>query len=58
MLTPLPAVTEAKPGSCCQPFYGVSPALVDQETGKVIEGNPAEGALVIQSSVSLSMALT
>jgi acetyl-CoA synthetase len=31
MLTPLPGVTETKPGSCTKPFFGVEPAIVDEE---------------------------
>eukprot|EP00941_MAST-03F_sp_MAST-3F-sp1_P004043 g4043.t1 len=50
MLTPLPGATETKPGSCCAPHFGIVPQLVDDETGEVLEGNPAEGALVIAQS--------
>ena len=46
MLTPLPGATALKPGSATRPFFGVQPALMDTD-GKVVEGNPAEGALVI-----------
>ncbi|MFB9887586.1 acetate--CoA ligase [Balneatrix alpica] len=45
MITPLPYATAAKPGSATRPFFGVQPALVDNE-GKIIEG-AAEGNLVI-----------
>ena len=45
MITPLPGVTDLKPGSASQPFFGVVPAIVDAD-GKVLEG-VAEGNLVI-----------
>jgi len=47
MLTPLPGATDLKPGSAMQPFFGVEPALVDNE-GNEILGNPAEGILIIK----------
>ena len=46
MMTPLPGVNDLKPGSAMQPFFGVSPLLLDDE-GNVIEGNPAVGNLAI-----------
>ena len=46
MMTPLPGVNDLKPGSAMQPFFGVSPLLLDDE-GNVIEGNPAAGNLAI-----------
>ena len=46
MITPLPGATPLKPGSACKPFFGIEPALVDQE-GKEIEGS-AEGILIIK----------
>ena len=47
LLTPLPGATDLKPGSAMQPFFGVEPALVDNE-GNEILGNPAEGILIIK----------
>jgi len=47
MLTPLPGATDLKPGSAMQPFFGVEPALVDNEGNEVL-GNPAEGILIIK----------
>ncbi|SQB25591.1 acetyl-CoA synthetase [Citrobacter koseri] len=38
MITPLPGATELKAGSATRPFFGVQPALVDNE------GHPQEGA--------------
>ena len=48
MLTPLPGVTNLKPGSASQPFFGVEPVLLDTE-GNEIEG-AGEGLLMIKSS--------
>ncbi len=48
MLTPLPGATALKPGSATLPFFGVQPALLDEE-GKEIEG-PGAGYLVIKAS--------
>jgi acetyl-CoA synthetase len=45
MITPLPGATATKPGSATRPFFGVVPALVNNE-GKLLEGE-AEGNLVI-----------
>lgn len=47
MLTPLPGATDLKPGSATQPFFGVQPALLDDQ-GQEIQGNPAQGNLVIK----------
>ena len=49
LITPLPGATALKPGSATKPFFGVQPALVDDE-GKIIEGKPASGNLVITHS--------
>ncbi len=46
MMTPLPGVNDLKPGSAMQPFFGVSPLLLDDE-GNVVEGNPAVGNLAM-----------
>ena len=48
MLTPLPGVTELKPGSATQPFVGVQPILLDSE-GSEIKGE-GEGLLMIKAS--------
>lgn len=48
MITPLPGATELKPGSATRPFFGVQPALVDNE-GMPQEG-ACEGNLVITDS--------
>ena len=48
MITPMPGSVATKPGSATLPFFGVQPALVDNE-GEIIEG-AAEGNLVIVDS--------
>ena len=48
MITPLPGATELKAGSATKPFFGVQPALVDNE-GNQLEG-ATEGNLVINDS--------
>ena len=48
MITPLPGAVDTKPGSATLPFFGVQPALVDNE-GLELEG-AAEGNLVIKDS--------
>ncbi len=48
MITPLPGATTTKPGSATFPFFGVQPALVDNE-GHILEG-ATEGNLVILDS--------
>nr|WP_163500800.1 acetate--CoA ligase [Halomonas socia] len=45
MITPLPGAIDLKPGSATRPFFGVQPALVDNE-GNILEG-ATEGNLVI-----------
>lgn len=48
MITPLPGATTTKPGSATLPFFGIQPALVDND-GKILEG-ATEGNLVILDS--------
>lgn len=48
MITPLPGATELKAGSATRPFFGVQPALVDNE-GNILEG-ATEGNLTIIDS--------
>lgn len=47
MITPLPGGWDEKPGSATLPFFGVVPAIVD-ENGKEITESPAEGYLCIK----------
>lgn len=48
LITPLPGATTTKPGSATFPFFGVKPAIVDND-GKILEG-ACEGNLVILDS--------
>jgi len=48
MIAPLPGAFALKPGSATLPFYGVRPALVDNE-GKLLEG-ATDGNLVLLDS--------
>jgi acetyl-CoA synthetase len=48
LISPLPGATDLKPGSATRPFFGVQPAIVDNE-GNLLEG-VAEGNLVILDS--------
>jgi len=48
MITPLPGVTDLKPGSATLPFFGVQAALLDSN-GEELKG-PATGNLVICAS--------
>ena len=48
MIVPLPGAVDAKPGSAALPFFGVKPAIVDNE-GNILDG-VAEGNLVITDS--------
>ena len=48
MISPLPSITDLKPGSATRPLFGIDAALVDNE-GNELEG-AAEGNLVIKDS--------
>ena len=48
LISPIAGVTPTKPGSATLPFFGVKPALYD-ENGKTLEG-PNSGNLVIEQS--------
>ncbi len=48
LITPLPGATPLKPGSATRPFFGIQPALVDND-GNRLDG-PAEGNLIIKDS--------
>ena len=45
MITPLPGITETKPGSATQPFPGISAKVVDERTGEPVENG--QGLLVL-----------
>jgi len=46
LITPLPGATDLKPGSASRPFFGVEPAIVD-ENGTELEGE-CSGNLIIK----------
>ncbi|WP_106477494.1 acetate--CoA ligase [Phytohalomonas tamaricis] len=48
MITPLPGATALKPGSATRPFFGIRPALYDNE-GRKLDGT-TEGNLIIEDS--------
>src|SRR5690554_5226213 len=48
LISPLPGAVDLKPGSATLPFFGLPPALVDNE-GNILEGK-TEGSLVIMDS--------
>jgi acetyl-CoA synthetase len=48
LITPLPGAIDLKPGSATVPFFGVRPAIVDNE-GRILEG-VCEGNLVLLDS--------
>jgi acetyl-CoA synthetase len=47
MLTPLPAVSPLRPGSCGFPFFGVDPVIID-DTGEPVKYPNQEGYLCIR----------
>ncbi len=48
LITPLPGATDLKPGSATRPFFGVEPAIVDEQ-GNELQGD-ASGNLIIKRS--------
>ena len=48
LITPLPGATDLKPGSATRPFFGVEPAIVDEQ-GNELDG-AASGNLIIKRS--------
>jgi acetyl-CoA synthetase len=47
IMTPLPGVTPMKPGSCCLPFFGIKPRVLDAQSGAEMEGNGVDGVLAV-----------
>lgn len=45
LISPLPGATDLKPGAATQPFFGIQPAIIDEQ-GNTLEGKTA-GKLVI-----------
>ena len=50
LITPLPGAIATKPGSATLPFFGIRPAILQADTGKVLDGNGVEGVLCIADS--------
>lgn len=48
MISPLPSVTDLKPGAASTPFFGIQPALVDKDGQELLQAT--EGNLVIRDS--------
>jgi len=48
LITPLPGATDLKPGSATRPFFGIEPAIVDEQ-GNELEGT-VSGNLVLKRS--------
>tara|TARA_B100002051_G_scaffold53952_1_gene49434 strand:+ start:10893 stop:12797 length:1905 start_codon:yes stop_codon:yes gene_type:complete len=49
LISPLPGVTNLKPGSATLPLYGIEPVILN-ENGEEISQSPAEGYLAIKQS--------
>jgi len=49
LITPLPSVTNLKPGSATKPFFGIQPVILNKN-GEEINENSAEGLLAIKYS--------
>ncbi len=49
LISPLPGITNLKPGSATLPFFGIEPVILD-ENGNEIQESPAEGYLAIKKS--------
>lgn len=45
VMTPIPGVTPMKPGSCCLPFFGVVPKVLDSQTGVELVDMEVDGVL-------------
>ena len=48
LITPLPGVTDLKPGSATLPFFGVKPGIVDKN-GKILEGECGGNLCILDS---------
>jgi acetyl-CoA synthetase len=48
MITPIPGVTDLKPGSATLPFFGVKPEIVDPE-GTILDGAVSGNLIITQS---------
>ena len=48
LITPLPGATKLKPGSATLPFFGVQPAIVDND-GNVLDGEASGNLLILDA---------
>ena len=48
LITPLPGATALKPGSATKPFFGIQPAIVDNE-GRILDGETAGNLVLLDS---------
>lgn len=48
LIAPIIGITPLQPGAACQPFWGVAPALFDEQQQKLV--GPATGYLVIEQA--------
>lgn len=48
LISPIPGVSDLKPGSVAKPFFGIEPVIIDKD-GEVVQGS-GEGNLVIRNS--------
>ena len=49
LISPIPGAISTKPGSATFPFFGIEPALLNED-GSEIEGNDVSGLLVLKTS--------
>ena len=49
LISPLPAITNLKPGSATNPFFGILPVILT-EKGEELKGNSVEGLLALKHS--------
>ena len=50
LMTPLPGATATKPGSCTKPFFGITPVILDPQSGAELHDTTAEGVLCMKDS--------
>ena len=50
LMTPLPGATATKPGSCTKPFFGITPVILDPQSGAELHDITAEGVLCMKDS--------
>ena len=50
LMTPLPGAHALKPGAAMKPFFGMKFEVLDPESGKTVDTDPAEGVLCIADS--------